>query len=170
MDRQSVYEQAINLHYANRYLKFIEMFAGSGNVRHHILPQSEWPEFSDLKENTWNEVLLSDRAHFVAHWLLWKAVGKGQMHAFWMMKHRNNESINSKTYQKLKEEQAIANADPNRMEVVAKNISKTRKSFEWKESNTFKCEVCDKEIIGKGNLKQHQQSHEGKTKRKGQKD
>ncbi len=38
--------------------------------RHHIIPKSIAPEWSDLKANPWNGVLLTAREHFLAHRLL----------------------------------------------------------------------------------------------------
>ena len=157
----------MNQHYLRRYFKFIAVFSGSGTVKHHIFPRAEYPAVADLKQYSWNEALLSHRAHFVAHWLLWKAIGKSQTHAFWMMKHKNNEKLNSRVYAQLKEEQSELNRCPERLESVARNISKTRNNEDWKQNNTFVCEVCAKEIVGSGNIKQHKQAHEGKTKLKG---
>jgi len=39
---------------------------------HHILPRSIFPEYSVLKLNPWNGVLLSAKEHFICHALLWK--------------------------------------------------------------------------------------------------
>lgn len=39
---------------------------------HHILPSSLFPEFSKLKDNLWNSVLLTAREHFIVHALIWK--------------------------------------------------------------------------------------------------
>lgn len=39
---------------------------------HHILPKSLFKEFSCLKTNPWNKVLLTAKEHFICHVLIWK--------------------------------------------------------------------------------------------------
>lgn len=39
---------------------------------HHILPKSIFPEYSDLKEYSWNGVLLTAKEHFICHLLIYK--------------------------------------------------------------------------------------------------
>ena len=39
---------------------------------HHIIPKSLFPEYSNLKENPWNSVLLTAREHYLIHALIWK--------------------------------------------------------------------------------------------------
>ena len=85
--------------YLNRYIKFIKTFSSTGGkVKHHILPKAEFPQFVCLEQHSWNKSLLTDRQHFVAHWLLSKAVGGSQHYAFWLMMHQNSEKVTSKTY------------------------------------------------------------------------
>ena len=43
---------------------------------HHILPRCMFPEYENLKEHTWNSVLLTPREHFICHYLLCKMVNK----------------------------------------------------------------------------------------------
>ena len=67
-----------NLHYLNRYIKFINFyqnisFDGNGTHKHHILPKALFPEFSDLIKNPWNEIILPIKHHRLAHILLAKA-------------------------------------------------------------------------------------------------
>lgn len=56
-----------------------------------------WPEYTSLSKHRWNKSLLTERQHFIAHKLLWKALGGSQIHAFWMMgkcnKSRDYEAI-----------------------------------------------------------------------------
>ena len=89
----------------DRYLKFITKYSGTGgNVKHHILPKSNdcWPEFSDFKENAWNCALLTERQHFIAHWILWKAIGGLQTNAFYQMKHCEGMMLTSRVYESLR--------------------------------------------------------------------
>lgn len=123
------YSKVINHHYAERYLRFIEKFSNTGGtVRHHILPRAKdmWPEFSDLKENPWNESLLTNRQHFVAHWILWKALGGSQTFAFYAMKNKENQRLSSKIYENLKkegiEEMLIKRTTPNEHGVTSYEI------------------------------------------------
>lgn len=39
---------------------------------HHILPNSIFPEYKNLKEHSWNGVLLTYREHLLAHYLIYK--------------------------------------------------------------------------------------------------
>ena len=39
---------------------------------HHILPESIFKEYSDLRENRWNSVLLTAKEHFICHRLIQK--------------------------------------------------------------------------------------------------
>jgi hypothetical protein len=74
-----------------RYVHFIE----SCKVRtrngyteiHHILPQSLFTEFRD---EDWNKLRVSAREHFIAHWILAKAVGGNQWFGAAMMVSANN--------------------------------------------------------------------------------
>lgn len=42
---------------------------------------------------------------------------------------------------------------------LGKNMSKIRQSNDWKLKNTHICNICYKNVIGSGNLKQHMQKH-----------
>ncbi len=75
---------------------------------HHILPKSIYSEYSNLNENKWNSVLLTPKEHFICHILLWKhyryindknATIKMSMA---LRKMNNNNTYNSKVYEKLK--------------------------------------------------------------------
>jgi hypothetical protein len=61
------------------YIKIVEKAKREirdGNLgyyeKHHILPKSVFPEFSNLKINYWNGVVVTAREHFVLHKLLTK--------------------------------------------------------------------------------------------------
>lgn len=122
MSAQLIYSKAINVRMAKRYLRFIETFNNTGGkIKHHILPRAQdmWPEFQDLKHFSWNEALLTYRQHFVAHWLLWKAVGGSQVSAFYQMKHKDKQILNSVSYQKLMEDFSDFVSKTNTNKVVA---------------------------------------------------
>lgn len=54
-----------------------------------------------------NLIALTAREHFIAHWILWRAYRDRQTcDAFWLMKHTRGVNINSRTYQRLKEDRA----------------------------------------------------------------
>ena len=92
-----------NKHYLDRYLKFIS----SRNLRsipadiytenHHICPKAKdmFPEYKNLKEFKWNSIILTAREHFIAHWMLWKAFGGSQVHAFWLLGSLSGTRIKS---------------------------------------------------------------------------
>lgn len=88
----------------SRYLKFIEKAEGTGNVNHHILPKSLFPEFTDLNINKWNNAKLSERHHFIAHLLLWKACNNKEMTYAFNMMNNFAKVKTSKLYEKLREE------------------------------------------------------------------
>ncbi len=117
-----------NAHYLERYYKFIitliEENVNEGYTeRHHICPKASdlFPEYSNLKLNSWNKIRLTPRQHFIAHWLLWKAYGGSQRYAFLCMvrgvknKYQQDRvnGLNSKTYDKLKKEQYISTSGEN---------------------------------------------------------
>ena len=59
----------------DRYFRFIEAFSLPETIphhtaNHHILPKAIFPEYSNLFEFPENRVILSDRAHYLAHWIL----------------------------------------------------------------------------------------------------
>jgi len=99
-------EKAVNLHYLKRYIRFIDRFNGSGKIKHHILPKANdmFPQYSNLNTNPWNASYLGKREHFVAHWILWKMLGGSQTYAFFTMKNKNNELLNSRSYEKVLED------------------------------------------------------------------
>ena len=121
MSSKSIYSPLFdishNLHYLQRYIKFISSYKLNKKVKHkteyhHILPRSLFPEFSDLEINSWNGVHLTKQQHFIAHWILWKSYPENQSmkHAFWSMciwideSQKRYSKINGKTYQLLKED------------------------------------------------------------------
>jgi len=107
-----IYDSEINHHYLKRYIKFIRHFKSiepkekrKGFENHHIFPASSCSkEFSKYSNNL---VLLPLRAHYIVHWLLWKAFpnNPAMMFAFHQMSGRvKNKGIkfNSRVYEKLR--------------------------------------------------------------------
>lgn len=105
---QSIYSLLLSKtdkpHLALRYIKFIEFFSNTGGeIKHHILPKAKdlWPEFSNLKNNKWNESLLTPRQHFIAHWMLHKIFSGSQTFAFYAMRNKDKMKLNSRAFEKL---------------------------------------------------------------------
>lgn len=86
------------MNYLRTYIKIIKKarmesrFKGDGTYYelHHIKPKSLYPTVSKAE---WNLVLLTAREHYICHWLLAKALGKGMWHAFWAM----NQQISNRS-------------------------------------------------------------------------
>jgi hypothetical protein len=141
-----------NLHYLNRYIKFIENCLQknadySGPVEnHHICPQADdmFPEYSCLETHFWNKAPLTPRQHFIAHLMLWKAYPntRSQSFAAWSMKHKNDEKINSRLYESLKEDFRKLSSKIHKDKVVVKD----------EQGKTFKVHVDDPRFIS-GELK-----------------
>lgn len=108
-----IYDSEINYHYLKRYIRFIHHFKSiepdkrKGFEKHHIFPNNNCSKkFSTFHNNL---VSLPLRAHFIAHWLLWKSFpnNKAMMFAFNQMSGRaKNKGIklNSRVYEKLRNE------------------------------------------------------------------
>jgi hypothetical protein len=123
-----LYSKVHNAHYLNRYYKFIVSLIGQKHngqytEKHHICPKSRdlFPEYANLKLNPWNQINLTSRQHFIAHWLLWKAYGGSQRYAFLCMtrgvKNKYQQErvtrLNSKTHDILKRKQYNATCGKN---------------------------------------------------------
>ena len=51
---------------------------------HHLLPVSVFPELKNKKLNPWNQKRISAKAHFIAHYLLHKALHHKKMTSAWL--------------------------------------------------------------------------------------
>ena len=130
-----------NSHYLRRYFKFITACLEKNKTlsldtyteKHHICPRSKdlFPEYSSLVDNPWNSAILTERQHFIAHWLLWKAyTWSGMSYAFKCMtdgqissdQKRIHRKISSKAYALLKADHRVYNSKLNIGKVIAKNI------------------------------------------------
>lgn len=123
-----------NPHYLIRYQQFIltcrNQTISKNGANHHILPRSMFPAYSNFITHPWNKVALTHRQHFIAHWLLWKAYpnNKSMITAFWAMKNRDGQVLNSKVYEKLRIELSKFVSKNNRKYVSVKD----------KDGNTMK--------------------------------
>lgn len=98
------YCQMVNQHYYSRYQKFIASLQGQridGYYElHHIVPRS-----LGGNDNKSNLVALTARQHYVAHWMLARAMGGSAARAFFMMSNFGRYgSVNSTTYEKARKE------------------------------------------------------------------
>ena len=94
----------VNQHHYSRYEKFIgrlkEQSVDGYYELHHIVPRSLGG--SDEKSNL---VALTARQHFVAHWMLARAIGGSASRAFFMMSNFGKYgTVNSTTYDKARKE------------------------------------------------------------------
>lgn len=103
--------------YLNRYLKFVSHFqnkeigVGIYVENHHILPRKIYPEY--IKEK-WNQVDLPYRAHYLAHYMLAKAIGGSMWAAFNSMNNKNRNKLSklsSILYEVGKENAKIRHAE-----------------------------------------------------------
>jgi len=139
MEIKDIYERLLekcpkkkrNIHYLNRYVKFIELcLEDNKNIKsneymenHHIFPKSKtlWPEYKSFNECSWNKAILTPRQHFIAHWMLSKAFGGAMWCALSRMtkkpKHikQDNIKITSTLYDKMQREKAIHLSNINRI-------------------------------------------------------
>jgi len=118
--KESISKYKYNPHWYNRYLKFLNYYNsydGEGEI-HHILPKSLFPEYSNLKKHPWNGIKIPYRSHYLAHYMLAKALGKGMWFAFNMMRRvSNNKSVLYELARKYIK-QASSEAMSNRIHIV----------------------------------------------------
>ncbi len=139
-------KNAKNITYIERYKKFVNYYIDNPNSsevyteKHHILPESIFPEYKNIKENPWNIIKLTGRQHFLAHWFLAKIYGGKQWFSFNMMRRVGNRSylyecarkeiskVISQTNKGRKHSEATnrANAERTRGTVVVKDSDGNR--------------------------------------------
>lgn len=160
MDSKTIYQTLLkkcpqqdkNIHYLRRYVNFIfacieknkDLPEDHYTEKHHILPKSLWPEFSDFKEHSWNCSILRARQHFIVHWMLAKSLSKNMWYAFKMMcmikmKHRDYK-ITSIVYEIAKTNQAIEMSNRNISTETRQKMSISAKSRgfsdEWRQKRS----------------------------------
>lgn len=143
--------KSINLHYANRYMKFIQhcsmQHLTTGFESHHILPKAKtlFPEYSSLKLNPWNSIKLTPHQHFIAHWLLWKAMGNFMAYAFSAMRRKSKYQTNryfkitGKVYNQLRID--VAHAQSTRIISIETRL---KNSISQKNKPKIICPHCNK--------------------------
>lgn len=161
-----------NKHYVQRYLKFINYcIDGNSEIEyvesHHILPKSLFPEFKSLRKNPWNKANLSPRQHFIAHWILCKALPHIKMIRAFKMMCAFTENKNSKQYNTAKTiisesmkgnknhnfdgqqaKRAWAEASDERRAKQAEIMREINKlKIKPKEIRTYFCSNCGAEIL-----------------------
>ena len=104
---------------------------------HHILPKSIFKEYSSLKENPWNKVILTAREHFICHRLIQKhyqsinfTLGDRKMSRT-LLYMSNNGKYNSKHYTNYKLNLSCSKE-------TRKSISESRKGIKFSEEHRRK--------------------------------
>ena len=93
-----------NEHLFNRYWYLIDRFSNSGNIAHHILPKSIFPEYKSFTYYPNNKCLLSERQHYIIHFVLAKLFGRSMWVAFTRMNtNLKGEKQNSILYELSRE-------------------------------------------------------------------
>jgi hypothetical protein len=110
-----------NEKYVDRYLLFMHNCKLKNETidlkttyteKHHILPKSDFPECKDLKENI---IVLTGRQHFLAHWMLAKAISSNNMwFAFNQMRRLHKKSILYE-YSRIFISKAISNSNTGKV-------------------------------------------------------
>ena len=148
-----------NLHYLNRYEKLIEIYktriVEGYNEKHHILPKclggSDDPK---------NLVLLPSRAHFICHYLLYKAYPDNNKLAlaFSMMSVNNPyQRRSSRLYEKAKLVRSLALRNVPRPEWVKEKLRKpklNKENYKKPKSEEHRKNIS-KALKGRSNHWQH---------------
>ena len=135
--------------------------------KHHILLESVYPEYSDLKEHMWNGVFLTHENHFIAHSLLASSCENNKAISAWNLMNICNANkveytgellIDSETYGELIEKSIINNAEisrnsPNR-QTEKKRLATIKSNQEriWSDESR---EKLRQKNIGKKLTKEH---------------
>lgn len=126
-----------------RYIKFID-FCETYNksldpetkfVKHHICPKDKemFPEYKCFKTYPWNCIYLTERAHFIAHMMLWHAYRNRSMtYAANMLSNFLGTRYTSRLYAKHREDFRIFTSENNsgrqKTEQERETISKNMKN------------------------------------------
>jgi hypothetical protein len=170
-----------NKHYLNRYIKFINSCVDKNKTnnesklyleKHHICPKAKdmFPQYEDAKIHAWNICKLTDRQHFIAHWLLWKTYSnQSQSYAFHCMvnnqttswQKREVKKINSKTYSLVKKQTNKAMSE----------FTKGKATYVDQHGNKIYCRTDDPRVLSgelisttKGRTKCGPQTEESKKR------
>lgn len=120
--------KVINNHYWGRYLKLVDIAHNRQRIEGYTEKHHIWPKSLGGPNVNWNYIELTAREHFIAHWLLAKALGGGMYIALWNMCNvkrfgRLNLKINSRLY----ESSRIMAAEESRVRMIQHNPFKGKK-------------------------------------------
>lgn len=112
--------------------------------KHHILPKSIFPKYKDLKEYSWNSILLTPKEHFICHILIWKHYKKIECireerkmsKALRMMNYNGEYNSNNYTYFKLNLKHS--------KETIQKIKEKRKLQAPMSDSTKVKCGLASK--------------------------
>jgi hypothetical protein len=159
MDKNDIRNKAThkvkNTHYFERYIRLLDLFSnrneslpeGSYTESHHILPKANdmFPEYEDFKEHPWNEINLTARQHFIAHWILWKAFQGSQGFAFKcfidQVECKNNQRQNLKVTSRVYEELKLQSSS------FMSEYMKGKAAYYDKEGNAVHCRTDDPRVL-----------------------
>lgn len=140
---QKLFEVSGSNHfYCTRYINFIKSRTRTDGLNdysedHHILPKANtlFPEYASFNENPWNKAVLTPREHFIAHWMLWKAVGNFMAYAFLAMNRTNKVqtryfNLSSKVYAELRKDMARVQANRHISKETRQRMSESQKHRE----------------------------------------
>ena len=104
-----------------------------------------FPEYEDFKEHPWNEIHLTARQHFIAHWVLWKAFQGSQGYAFKcfidQVECKNNQRQNLKVTSRVYEELKLQSY------YFMSEHMKGKANYYDKEDNTVYCRTDDPRVL-----------------------
>jgi hypothetical protein len=142
----------------NKYLRWYISIVSNKEARskkesvyyeeHHILPKSLFADYSNLRRNKWNRVLLTAKEHFLCHWLLTKVCKsefqyQKMLKAFVGMTRSKNENrkLTSYEYSKLREK-ASASMSIMRKGKPSWNSGKTGLQVPWNKGMSYSTGPC----------------------------
>lgn len=123
-------DKSKNKRFLRRYIKFL-LWCNKNNSttkceeikevyyeKHHILPKAKtfWPQYKNFNKFPWNEIKLTPRQHYIAHYLLAKTYGGGMWFALSMflpkhIKLKNSGScefhMHSRIYERVRKETVL---------------------------------------------------------------
>lgn len=176
---KEIHDKCTNSFYAKRYVKFIFMCIKANETdltddvyteNHHILPKAKnfWPQYHSFRDHHWNKSVLTARQHFIAHWLLSKALGGHMWFALYNMIYAHNSSHkrvkpkSSKIYEisriefcKAMSDRVVTDEYRNKMSILTRGKNNPRYGETLKEetknkiSNSLKGHKRTKESIDK---------------------
>lgn len=135
-----------NIH-LDRYVKLIRYYQENICIkcvppkgefeRHHILPIKIFPEYKKAK---WNLVVLPTKAHYLAHYLLFKAISdKSCVYAFNQMRRvsKSNGVVNCRLYEAVRKEFARLISENNTNSKMSDKV-KLQLHLKFKGTNVYR--------------------------------